>query len=296
VVKDDPYELRFVFPRGTNYMVAKAVARRGFHKLPVEIFNHQGWAAVRFTSPKTTEIKWEIQFEPSDAYHFPPSEPAGLAVERAGLDGVNLSWREQYYLNSGYQVYLNDKLQGYTPIAQFPIRGLDPLSNYTARVKTVAEDGRESARSAQVKFSIESMVPSELSLTQLEPLHSTGRWRGFEIDEMLAGGAATIGDNHYEHALRAFVNSEAEFDLKGLYKKFSALAGLDGNSNESSTAEFIVLGDGKELWRSGSVTRSEPKPVEVDVTGIQKLTLRSTSDAGRRTRAQSVWANPVVKK
>ncbi|HET7624321.1 MAG TPA: NPCBM/NEW2 domain-containing protein [Verrucomicrobiae bacterium] len=295
VVEDDPYELRFVFPRGKNFTVAKAVARRGFHKLPVEIFNHQGWAAVRFTSPKTTEVKWEIQFEPSDAYHFPPSEPAGLSVERAGLDGVNLSWREQYYLNSGYQVYLNDELLGYTPMAEFPVRGLNPLTNYTARVKTVAEDGRESVRSAQIKFSIASMVPAELSLTQLEPLHSTGRWRGFEIDEMLSGGPAVIGENHYEHALRAFVNSEAEFDLKGLYKTFSALAGLE-NSSGDSAAEFIVLGDGKELWRSGSVRGSEAKPVEVDITGIQKLTLRSTSSAGRRTRAQSVWANPTVKK
>ena len=82
-----------MFPRGTNYVVKSAVARVGWRKLPVSIFNHQGWAVVRMTSPKTQEVKWEVQFAPADSYRFPPSEPSGLWLERVGLDGVNLHWR-----------------------------------------------------------------------------------------------------------------------------------------------------------------------------------------------------------
>ncbi len=297
VVKNDPYELRFVFPRGTNYFMKSAVAHAGFRKLPVKIFNHEGWAAVQFTSQKTREIKWEVQFAPADVYHFPPSDPAGLWMDRVGLDGVNLHWQEQYYLNAGYEIYLNDQLLGCAPSASFPIRDLDARSNYVASVKTVAEDGRESPRGAQLKFSLAALTPAEMSLTQLEPLRSTGRWRGFEADERISGAPLSLGGKQFERGLSAFGNSETEFDLKGLFEKFSAQAGLDSASGESATAEFILLGDGKELWRSGEMKKTDaPKSVEVDISGIQKLTLRTTSEGGRRNRAQVDWAEPKISK
>ena len=154
VIQNDPYELRFVFPRGTNYTVKSAVARAGFHRLPVKIFNHQGWAAVRMTSPETREAKWEVRFEPADSYRFPPSEPTRLRLEQAGADGVNLHWQEQYYLNAGYEVYLNGKLLGYTPSAHFQIRGLDSHTNYIAEVRTVAETGQTSPRAARINFTV----------------------------------------------------------------------------------------------------------------------------------------------
>ncbi|MGH7952624.1 MAG: NPCBM/NEW2 domain-containing protein [Limisphaerales bacterium] len=297
VIKNDPYELRFVFPRGTNYVVKTAVARVGRGKLPVKIFNHQGWAAVQMTSPKTREVKWKVQFAPADFYHFPPSEPSGLRMERVGLDGVNLHWQEQYYLNAGYQVYLNDQLLGYTPTASFPIRNLNPRSNDVVAVKTVAADGRESPREAELKFSLAAMTPAELSLTQLEPLRSTGRWRGFEMDEMLSGAPLSLGGKHDERGLSAFANSEIEFDLKGLYDKFAAQVGLDDSSGDNATAEFVVSGDGKELWRSGELKKSDaPKSIDVNIAGVHKLTLRTTSAGGRRNRAQVDWAEPTVSK
>ena len=87
VVKNDPYELRFVFPRGTNYLVKQAVAHAGLSRLPVEIFNHQGWAAVRIAPAKTGDVKWEVQFAPAEAFNFPPSAPERPQFERVGSDG-----------------------------------------------------------------------------------------------------------------------------------------------------------------------------------------------------------------
>ncbi len=143
------------------------MARAGLRSLPVQIFNHQGWAAVRITPAKTGEIKWEVQFAPAASFDFPPGAPGNPWLERVGLDGVNLHWQEQYYLNAGYQVYLNGQLLGYTPSASFPIRNLDPSGSYTAEIRTVAEGGRESAKGAQLTFSPAALAPAELSLTQL---------------------------------------------------------------------------------------------------------------------------------
>jgi len=295
VVKNDPYELRFVFPRGTNYVVKSAVARAGLRQMPVEILNHQGWAAVRLTPPKTEEVKWEVQFAPADSYRFPPSEPSGLWLERVGLDGVNVHWREQYYLNAGYQVYLDGRCLGYAPSASFPIRGVDPRTNHLVMVKTVETDGAESPRAARLNFSLAALLPVELSLTELEPLRSTGRWRGFEIDEMLSGAPLSLGGKHYERGLSSFAGSEVEYDLRGLYDTFSALLGLDSNASENASAEFIVLGDGKELWRSGVLKKSDgAKPVQISITNVHRLVLRMVGADERRGRAQADWAEPVV--
>ena len=298
--KNDPYELRFAFPRGTNFVAKRAVARAGLSRLPVKISNHQGWAAVEITSPKTTEVKWEVEFEPGDYYHFPPSAPENLFVERAGLDGVNLNWREQYYLNAGYQVYLDGALLGYTPAAGFPIRGLNPLTNHVAEVKAVWEDGTESVRASRIQFNLVELMPNEISLTQLEPVRSTGRWRGFEIEEMLSGAPLSLGGKRYEKGLGAFASSEIEFDLKGLYGTFTALAGVDDSSGGDSTVEFLVIGDGRELWRSGPLKKSDAaRQAEVSVAGIHQLILRSVSLAaasGGTGRRRIGWSQGLQKR
>src|ERR1043166_6344663 len=65
LIRNDPYHLWFAFPRGTNFSVKSATAEG----LPIRIANHQGWAEVEFTSPRTAEVSWEIVFEPAPAYH-----------------------------------------------------------------------------------------------------------------------------------------------------------------------------------------------------------------------------------
>ena len=157
------------------------------------------------------------------------------------------------------------------------------------------EDGQESPRRAEAKFSLASMIPTQMSLTQIEPLRSTGRWRGFEADEMLSGTQLMLGGKHCERGLSSFAGSEIEFELHGLYDNFSALAGLDASSGTNATIEFLVIGDGGELWRSGTLKNSdEPKPVAVKITGVNKLILRTTGAGGRGNRAQADWAEPMV--
>jgi hypothetical protein len=297
LVKNDPYQLSFAFPRGTNHVVARATARAGRSKLPVKISNHQGWATVEITSPETRKVDWEIQFAPGELYQFPPSEPVHLAAQRVGLDGVNLSWQEQYYLNAGYQVYLDGQLLGYTPEAKFPIRGLDAQATYTAKVKAVWEDGRESVRSGQIKFSLAALLPDKLSLAELEPARSTGQWDGYEIEELLTPAPLSVAGTHCDQGLSSFANSETEFDLKGLYGKFTALVGVDDRSDENASAQFLIFGDGKELWRSGTLKKSDqPKSVEFTIAGVRKLTLKISSPEQNANRTQADWIEPKVSK
>jgi len=296
LIKDDPYRLSFAFPRGTNFVVNSAMAKAGRSKLPVKISNHQGWATVEFTSPKTQVVDWEVQFGPGELYDFPPSAPVNLFAQRVGLTGVNLNWQEQYYLNSGYQVYLDGQLLGQTPEARFPIRGLDPRAHHRAVVTAIWDNGHESPRSKALEFTLFDLTPKQVALTEVEPARAEGNWDGYEIEELLATPSPVVAGEAYAAALQAFDNSEIVYDLSGIVGTFTALAGVDDRSSTNAAATFVVLGDDKELWRSNVLQHGRaPVSVRVDVSGVQRLTLKTQRAEGRKVaRGQVNWLNPTL--
>ena len=306
VIKDDPYELFFAFPRDKNFAIKTATARTSKGALPVRTANHQGWASVRIDSPATTEVNWDVVFEPADAYRYPTQAPSGLRVEPVGLDGGNLSWGAQYYLNAGYQVYLDGDLLGYSPNTTFPLRGLDPARDYTAEVKAIWYDGTVGPRhqKSELKFTLLSLLPNEVPLTSLEPVRAGGGGRGG-----FRGGPAgglTAGGKRYEGGIAARAGAEVEYDLAGIFATFTSAVGVDDGYD--GTLIFSVVGDGRELWSSGPVKKSGAlSPVTVNIAGVKRLVLRVTQPedasaaqpqgrgAGRGgMRSQGAWVEPKV--
>ncbi len=302
VVKNDPYELRFVFPRGKNFRIKQATARGSSGNLSVNVANHQGWATAKFISPRTAQVSWSVQFEPGEIYHYPVREPANFFVDRVGLDSVTLKWSAQYYLNSGYKVYLNGVAAGYTPTNTFTLHGLDSETNYTAEVRTVWEDGTASERKAELKFTLKSLLPREMSLATLEPLRpAVGGRGGVEINRALSGRAFSIAGQRYESGIGARANLETEYDLKGLFDTFSALVGVDdATGNQNATIEFVVLGDGKELWRSGPMKKTDAaKPFKIEIAGVHHLVLRVAGGGetqGPQGRILADWVETRIAK
>jgi len=293
VIRNDPYELRFVFPRDKNYKVKIVTAHGGRRPLPVSTANHQGWACVRIQSSLTTEVAWKVTFEPEVIYPYPAGNPERLRIERVGLDGVDVTWAEQYYLNCGYQVYLDGRLQGYTPKAAFPLRGLDPKADHTVAVETVWEDGTTSPKKAERSFSVASMLPRQMPLTQLKAVSSGGPTRGPWQGTMT--GPVSIGEKSYQDAIVLRPGSEAAYEIKGLYKTFTASIGIGDESNAEADVEFMVMGDDKELFKSGNLKKADGiKSVTVEISGVQRLVLRVIGTADRRTRIQAAWVDATL--
>ena len=297
VVRNDPYELRFAFPRDKNLAIKSATARSATARLPVKITNHQGWGSVEFASPQTTEISWDVQFESAPLYHFPVKAPANLWIERVGLDGVNVRWTPQQQPATGYQIYLNGALQGFTPSNVFPIRGLDPNAAYTIEVKTVWQDGTASEKSAPVKLSLKSLLPEELSISELEPRRTTPGWRQYELNRTITGKGLTLNGQTYLSGFGLPRNAEAEYELKGMCDTFQATVGIDDGSNDQSSEEFVVMGDGKELWRSGVLKKADgTKNVKVNVRGVQHLLLRVNAGPTGGGGDQADWVEAKLMK
>lgn len=293
LVKNDPYELHFAFPRGKYFAVAKASARNGSKALPVRVSNHQGWATVRIDSPATAEADWKVVFEAADSYTFPTRSPGRLRVKRVGLDGVDLQWDSQYYLNEGYQVYLDGRLMGFSGDTVFPFRNLDPNKTYTAEVRSVWKDASIGPRHKPSTFSFSpgDILPDELSLATIEPLPSDGGWDFGPRTIRIAG-------RRYEDGIAMSAGNKKEYDVRGLYGEMTATVAVDDGSPDETLLEFVVAGDGREIWRSGPMRKSDGvKPVRLDVGGVRRLSLRVLSasagemDPWRSYRLQGDWAD-----
>jgi hypothetical protein len=297
VVRNDPYKLSFVFGLGTNQSVAKAMAKLGHKRLPVEVANHQGWAEVGFTAPQNGDVEWQVRFGSTNGYAFPSREPVGLYVQRVGLAGADVCWQEQYYLNEGYVVWLDGKPLGQTSEARFPLRGLEPSKPHTVQVRTASVGGGASQKTAELTFELAALLPAEMSLKELEPLRVSGLWDGYEIEGLLPDAPMAVAGQTGLDGLKFFANSESEYELRGLFNAFTAQVGVDARSGTNAAAEFIVLGDGRELWRSGVVKRGDlPKPLSVTITGVNRLVLRTVNPGREESKGQADWVAPRLKR
>jgi hypothetical protein len=294
VVAGDPYELRFAFHRGTNYRIISATAG----DLQVAITNHQGWATIRTLSPREGDVRWRVTFEPAEVYHFPVHTPYGLSVDPAGLDAVRLTWSAQYYLTAGYEVSLDGWPLGATQVPSFPLRGLDPRKQYAAAVRSIWEDGTRSPKQAEITFSPLSMVPPEIVVSELEPVRATVGWGNVGINKSVASNPLSIGGRKFQRGLGTHATSDIEYHILGLYGKFSSWVGVDdGNESEKGSVEFIVIGDGRELWRSGIMHRGDPaRTLEVSVAGVERLILRVMDGGDGIDYDHADWCSPMLRR
>jgi len=276
----DNYSLQFVYPRGKYFRVKNVSAKAGKTILTPRISNHQGWATVSFTAPVTGDVAWDVTFEPDYAFSYAVRQPDGVRVTSTGIDAVRITWRSQYYLNVGYQVYLDGKLQGYTGSSFFEISDLDPMKEYSVDVRTVWYDGTvnqrnpNDTRSYEVKFSPSALLYSETSLTDLPFTGSSSRF----------SWPVTLDGKRYDGSIGMMAGANREYDIKGLFTSFKALVGVDDNTPNSQpgqTIVFVVRGDDRELWRSAPLGIDDaPVEIEIPVSGIRKLVLSVEGQGG----------------
>ncbi len=106
---------------------------------------------------------------------------------------------------------------------------------------------------------------------------------------VLSAGNEIFAKGIYAHAV-----SEHEYLLAGKWKSFSGVAALADGS--SGSCQFMVLGDGKELWRSSVLKEGKRANFDLSVQGIEKLIL-VVEDAGDGKRSDwGVWLNPKLVK
>lgn len=293
IIKNEPYEISFAFPKGKNYIVKSVSA----DKAKYEFFNYQGWSRVKFTPLENGVLSWKVSFSPSDIYDYPVTKPSEPWIEKAGIDRVLLEWNDSYYLNKGYNVYLDGKILGYTPYSSFLIKNLDPDKSYMVEIKSVWESGRES-EGRTISFKLIDFIPDEIYLSDIEPVVEKSGWGNVEMDRAVSGRPISINGKRFEKGIGTHSVSEIEYDLEGIFSYFTAKVGIDdGNRSEKGSVEFIVLGDGKELWRSGIMRKSDGiKELNLKIDGIKRILLKVEDGGDGSDYDHADWAEAKLKK
>lgn len=90
------------------------------------------------------------------------------------------------------------------------------------------------------------------------------------------GLGLSIAGNAYEWGIGVHATSELTFEIGGVWSTFAAAVGIDDAAGGRGSVVMSVLGDGRELWRSGVLRGSDPAPVpvRVPVKGVRRLTLK----------------------
>jgi hypothetical protein len=111
----------------------------------------------------------------------------------------------------------------------------------------------------------------------------------------IVGLPLRLGDRPYDAGIGAFANALVECSLNGQFTRFTAEVGIDAATQGRGTVMFHVYGDGQRLWTSGLRSGlDEVLPVEVDVTGVERLRL-VLDDAGDGNAFDAGnWLNPAL--
>jgi alpha-galactosidase len=129
-------------------------------------------------------------------------------------------------------------------------------------------------------------------LDDLDISKATQGWGDPHKNQSVDGNALSLQGKTFDHGLGTHADSILYVRLGGAAKSFSATVGLDDEVRaHPASVEFFVIGDGKELWRSGMVQAGEPaKSFTVDLTGVKMLLLKVGETGQGISFAHADWA------
>ena len=116
-------------------------------------------------------------------------------------------------------------------------------------------------------------------------------------DANFQGWPMKLGSTMYDHGIGVYGPSEVDFDLAGRYQRFQGLAGVDTDTYGDAHTQVQIIGDGQVLWDSGQIHPWDPPtPFDVDVAGVQLMTLKQIEEGHFEGRGDAVdWVNPTLR-
>lgn len=113
------------------------------------------------------------------------------------------------------------------------------------------------------------------ALNEVKYKSHTQGWGSLHINESIDKNKLTVNGRSYNFGYGTHAASETTFDIEKKFSKFSMLYGLDDESLCSSGVSVQVLGDGNVLATSEIFKPGYLGNFNLDVTGVQLLTIKS---------------------
>lgn len=115
-------------------------------------------------------------------------------------------------------------------------------------------------------------------------------WQRPEVNRLPNDTVALfVGDRLFARGLYAHAPAQHVYELGGKWQTLTGSAGLaDGHGG---SVVFVIMGDGKELWRSRKVTDTSLPQFEIKVRDVQELTLQVEDSGNGNNGDWGVWCD-----
>ncbi|TDW22039.1 NPCBM/NEW2 domain-containing protein [Kribbella kalugense] len=148
----------------------------------------------------------------------------------------------------------------------------------------------------------EQSLPTDLTATALSDREwesATIGWGSLGHDRSVSGGPIALAGVQYAKGIGTHANSEIVYKLDPADVRFSAMVGVDDFQRNSpySSVVFQVEADGKVIYESPVMRGdSDPQKVDLDVLGVQQLTLRVTDAGDGNNSDHADWADATLRR
>jgi alpha-galactosidase len=140
-----------------------------------------------------------------------------------------------------------------------------------------------------------SLFGETVWLSTLDLKQMTTGWSVANADHDIIGQPISINGEKFIHGVGTHATSKFRVDIDGNAKRFTAQVGVDDSAGNQGSVEFIVMGDGEILWRSGVLKGGEAaKPVDVNLANIKILVLRVTDGGDGESNDHADWADAKI--
>ena len=173
---------------------------------------------------------------------------------------------------------------------EFNLESLQPGFN---QVRFLVQDRSTNSKLADVsKFYFEKANGATPLVDYPTESHKQ-EWGKIHKNETIEGNKFNVNDQHFENGIGTHASSTTVFDIGKKYSTLKFSTGLDDESLCSEGVGVEVLGDGKSLAKTPFFQNGESHKVEANVTGVQKLTIKTFPKDGINCSHVDI-INPVL--
>jgi hypothetical protein len=279
------------------------------------------YAVIAYIDPGSRPADYDavpyISLVQEDAFRIetdiPAPGPYALRLTMLHLNGAVTT--QKFAFTAAFKDVLVDaeKLNHYSE-AEAPqpeLMLLDPADALQAGTALLASETRAAEKQTLEKLCamLRSKTAPELDLTSVtEPSAwlSDAPWTEASVvwgnparnrmgaPAMITGPFINLKNSYYLNGLYAHSPSRYVFTLGKKWTTFESTLGVNRGDAPERNTRFLVLGDGKEIFRSQLLNSALTQEVKLDVTGVQTLTLLTGQGSGPNGHSWAVWAAPKL--
>lgn len=238
VVKNDPYELRFVLPEGMKVASVQndtlTVTQKG------------RTLRVRFVPDNSGKVTWTVNFALGDAPTPAPKTVENLSG-KSNYTQIQLNWENEEHFGFVLTRKAGEEILTQTVNENSYIdTAVKTGMTYTYTIQTRGWDGKLSAPvTVEVAMPAKIVVPAvpptpEMNIADIKPAKARNGWGSLKMNQSVMGNPLKLQGKTYEKGIGVHANASLTYNVPKGMTRFVATAGLDDFHTQDNRRSVII--------------------------------------------------------